>query len=198
MEFKYNKNITLNKELNALDKFVLDFTNILNKLKIKYVLISGYVSILFGRSRSSEDIDIFIEKINYEKFKELWSKLYRKFECITTEDTKEAYKDYLDDNLAIRFSYKDKYIPNMEIKFPKLEVERWCLDNSKKVILNKKILFVSPIELQIPFKLFLGSEKDVEDAKHLYKIFKDKLDLKLLNGFNRKLKVVDVFNKYIK
>lgn len=35
MEFKYNKNIILNKELNALDKFVIGFTSYLNKLKIK-------------------------------------------------------------------------------------------------------------------------------------------------------------------
>lgn len=39
-------------------------------LKKRYVLISGYVSILFGRNRSSEDIDMIVEKLDYEKFKE--------------------------------------------------------------------------------------------------------------------------------
>lgn len=65
-------------------------------------------------------------------------------------------------------------------------------------MLNNKTLFVSPIELQIPFKLFLGTEKDIEDAKHLYKVFKDKINLSLLHEFNRKLKIVHIFNKYLK
>ena len=59
-------------------------------------------------------------------------------------------------------------------------------------------MFISQIELQIPFKLFLGSEKDIEDAKYLYSLLKDKLNMELLNEFNRKLKIVDLFNKYIK
>ena len=76
--YKGNK-IVFKKELNALDKLTIDFTSILNKLEIKYVLVSGYVSILFGRSRSSEDIDIIMEKISIERFKRLWAEL--SFNC---------------------------------------------------------------------------------------------------------------------
>jgi len=50
MEIKYsNKGIEFEKELNSLDKFTIKFTSILNKLNINYVVVSGYVSILFGR-----------------------------------------------------------------------------------------------------------------------------------------------------
>ena len=62
IEFKGNK-IKFNKELNELDKFVLKFVAVLERLKIKYVLISGYVAILFGRSRSSENIGRFTGKV---------------------------------------------------------------------------------------------------------------------------------------
>ena len=86
----------------------------------------------------------------------------------------------------------------MEIKFPKLELDFWTLQNSKEVLFNNNKIFISPIEIQIPFKLFLGSEKDIEDAKYLYKIFKDTLDLNLLKEFNRKLKIEALFDKYIK
>jgi hypothetical protein len=41
------KEIILDKELNNLDKFVIDFVSLLDN----YVIVSGYVSILFGRSR---------------------------------------------------------------------------------------------------------------------------------------------------
>jgi hypothetical protein len=69
MDFDYShKELSLKKKLNSLDRFTLKFTDILNNADIDYVLISGYVSILFGRSRSSEDIDIFIEKLDYDRF----------------------------------------------------------------------------------------------------------------------------------
>jgi len=39
-----------NKVVSKLDLFVVDFINILKKY-MDYVVVSGYVSILFGRSR---------------------------------------------------------------------------------------------------------------------------------------------------
>lgn len=101
MDINFSKDkIELKKELNNLDKFTIDFISILNKLKIGYVLISGYVSIIFGRNRASEDIDIFIEKLNIKRFEKLWDELYKQFECLNTEDLKIAYKEYLSNNTA--------------------------------------------------------------------------------------------------
>ena len=191
------KKIVFDKELNSLDKFVIDFTAILNQLKIKYVIISGYVSILFGRNRSSEDIDIFIEKLDFSVFSRLWEQLNKEFVCIITDNPKAAYEDYLINGLAIRFARKDCFIPNMEIKFTKTELDNWAIKNSKEVLVNNNKLLISSIELQIAFKLFLGSEKDIEDAKYLYVLFKDKLDKRLLSDFNRKLNISDMFNRYL-
>lgn len=89
--------IILNKELNDLDNLTLDFIRILDENKIKYVLVSGYIAILFGRSRSSEDIDIIAEKISKEKFLVLWNALSKHFECINNKNPKDVYKIYLSD-----------------------------------------------------------------------------------------------------
>jgi hypothetical protein len=199
MNIKYSKNrIEFEKELSALDKFVIDFTSILNKLNIKYVIVSGYVSILFGRSRTSEDVDFIVEKLGFDKFTKLWKNVYKEFECINDKNPKHAYNEYLLTNHAIRFSKRDRFIPNIEFKFPKIDLDFWVLDERKEIFLNNHKLFISPLELQIPFKLFLGSEKDIEDARHLYSIFRGKLNLKLLQEFNRKLKIEKLFNKYLK
>jgi len=199
MNINFSKDkIELKKELNSLDRFVIDFTSILNRLNIDYVLISGYVSIIFGRNRASEDIDIFIKNLDLKKFEELWGELYKQFECLNTEDLNSAYTGYLLNNTSLRFSRKGNYIPNMEVKFPKNELDTWTIENKKKVILNNNILFISPLELQIPFKLFLGSEKDIEDARYLYELFKDKMDINLLMEFNRKLNIEGLFDKYLR
>ena len=70
---KYNteeKTIVIDKELNLLDKFVITFVDILEKYT-DYVIVSGYVSILLGRTRATEDIDLLIPALNIEKVKEL-------------------------------------------------------------------------------------------------------------------------------
>ena len=91
-------------------------------------------------------------------------------------------------------------MPNMEFKFPdKLnELDIVSLKERKKAILNNNLLFISPLELQISFKFFLGSEKDIGDALYLYEIFKKKLNLELIHSFSKKLKVENISNKYIK
>lgn len=189
MHIHYGEVIELHKEPSSLDTFTIKFCNILNKLDIDYVLVSGYVSILFGRSRSSEDIDLIMGKMGLDSFTELFRCLSEDFECITPGKPKELFEEYLTNGLAIRLSLKGTYIPNMEVKFPKSELDSWVLSNKKKVMLNESTLFISCIELQVAFKLFLGSEKDIEDALHLFHVFKDSLDMELLQAFNRKLNI---------
>ena len=72
------------------------------------------------------------------------------------------------------------------------------IGKKKKNCLNQYILYISPLELQIPFKLFLGSEKDIEDARHLYKIFQKYINHSLFEEFIRKLNTEELFNTYLK
>lgn len=198
MEMKFTKDkIEFEKELNSLDMFVIDFTKVLNSLNIKYVIVSGYVAILFGRNRASEDIDLIIENISQKKFKKLWDKLNNDFECVNTNDIKDAYDSYFTNINQIRFSRKTSPIPNVEVKHSKDETDDWTLTNRKEMILNNCKFYISPLEMQIAYKLFLGSEKDIEDARFLFKLFKDKIDMDLLDKFNRKFNIDNNLKKYI-
>lgn len=192
MEFEFKKGqILFDRELSNLDEFVIKFVNILDKNKVNYVLVSGYIAILFGRSRETEDIDIIIDKISFKKFDTLWNALGKEFECLNTSSSKEAYKEFLLEKSSIRFAYPGEFIPNMEIKFPKKEFERETLDN-KLIVKGKSYSFnISNLEKQIAFKLFLGSEKDLEDARHLWNIFKDNLNKQLIITKAKELKVLD-------
>lgn len=198
MELDISDNeIRLNKELNELDNLTIDFVKILDGNGVKYVLVSGYISILFGRSRSSEDIDIIAEKILKDRFSTLWNAVSKNFNCINADNLQDAYERHLMAGSALRFARKGEFIPNIEFKFPKMDLENWVLDNGKTVVLNGNSIKISPIELQIPYKLVLGSGKDMEDARHLYKLFKEILDESLLKYFLEKLDKEDMFHKYI-
>lgn len=190
IEFKEDK-IIFDRELSLLDSFVLSFTEHLATNNIKYVIVSGYVAILFGRSRISEDVDILIEHISFEKFLEFWSGIEQGYECLNTGNSYEAYNDYLENHHAIRIAKKGSFIPNIELKFVKNDLDRYSLEHRRHVKIADRSLYLSPLELQIPYKLFLGSEKDIEDARFLFKLFKDNLDIVLLKMFLTKLKVPD-------
>lgn len=182
-----NRNeISIDKELTNLDKFVIDFIKILKKSKVNYVVVSGYVSILFGRSRATEDIDILIPKLNFNEFKKLWDNL-NGYQCMT-QNVKESY-EILKEGSNIRLHKKDKFIPNIELKFSKNELDNYSLEKRFKIKIRKDIIYISPLDLQIPYKLFLGSQKDIEDARFLYQLVKDRINEDKLNYFAEKLKV---------
>lgn len=191
------KEIRINKVLNELDKFVIEFINILEK-HVGYVIVSGYVSILLGRARSSEDVDLLVPEMSTKNFSALFDDLKEKgFECANSSIISEAYE--MLDKHAIRF-YKGIPVPNMEFKKISEKIHKEAFDNRIKVILKEKVLFISPLELQIAYKLSLmakgsfeeiSADKDFEDAKHLYELFKDKLNKEKLSHFIKLLNVED-------
>ena len=198
MEFN-KKIILIDKDLNELDKFVLRFIKILEKY-CSYVIVSGYVSIVLGRSRASEDIDLLVPDINREKFDLLFNNLFLNgFECINTSKEGEAFEMFQEH--AIRFSELNKAIPNIEFKKIKTELGKYSYENKISVVFGKERVYISPLELQIAYKLFLGrggNEKDIEDAKHIYALFSEKLNKEELIYFINKLKVKKSFDKYLK
>ncbi len=188
MEYNADKKeIKLDRELSKLDEFVVDFCRLFNG---NYVLVSGYISIIFGRSRATEDVDLIVPDMDFSAFRELWYVIDKNdFECLNTSKPEEAFKMLKEH--AIRFAKKGKAIPNIEFKTIRNEIGNYSFKNRIKVVLRKGLLYVSPIEMQIAYKLMLGksnNEKDLEDAKHLYELFKERLNNaelnKLIKQFN--------------
>ncbi len=170
--------------LNNLDKFVLKFCGMLDE----YVVVSGYVSILFGRSRATEDIDLLVPSMTIEEFLKYWKRFESGgFECLNTLKADEAYKMLR--SCAIRFSLRGRLIPNIEFKVMKNDLDKYSFDRRVEVLLTEGSLMISPLEMQIAYKLYLGSDKDLEDAKYIYELFKESLDMDELNKLVGKLKV---------
>jgi hypothetical protein len=107
---------------------------------------------------------------------------------LNPEDEHGLY-EMLQDGLGIRAAKEHTIIPNIEMKFAKDDYDRYALDNRLDVAFGGSHVFVSPVELQIPYKLYLGSKKDIEDAVYLWDLFKENLDMTLLNRFMENLQV---------
>ena len=177
MDIRYSGNRILvgDKYLTLLDQFVLDFIRVLEP-KTPYVIVSGYVAILFGRSRGTEDVDILISRLSKDTFGELHTALSEGgYEFLNAEYADSLY-DMLLNRRGIRIAKKEQFIPNIELKFLKDDIARSVLFNRVEVNLSGVRVYISPIDIQIAYKMYLGSQKDIEDALYLWEIFKDDLD----------------------
>ena len=156
---------------SILDKFCIDFCKVIEKY-CKYIIVSGFVAISSGRVRGTEDIDMIIERLTKDNFKTLHRGLIKNnFVCMQSDDDDEIY-DYLKDNLSVRYTYKNKPLPEMEVKFAKDLLDNYQIQNRKKLKITGLDIWFSSIETNIAFKEeLLKSPKDMEDAKHLRSIF---------------------------
>ena len=185
LEFSGKDIILKDKELNSLDKKVIKLVNLID---FEYVIISGYVAILFGRSRATEDVDMFI-RVGKEEFYAFYDRISKNnFYIINAENKEEGY-EFLKEGIALRIAENGEFIPNFELKLPKREIDRLTMKNKIKVKFSNFEINTSEIELQIAFKLFLGSEKDYLDSKHLYNTFENYLDKKKLYQYIKLLGV---------
>jgi len=175
-------------EKTILDSFVEDFVNVLDKY-CKYIIVSGFVAIAHGRSRGTEDVDMIIEKFDFEKFKKLHEELEKNnFECIQSPRAEVVY-EYLIKKDSVRYIRKGTFVPEMEVKFSKDELDEMQLATRKKLEFTGMDVFFSSVEMNIAFKEeLLKSDKDMEDAKHLRIIYKDKIDENLINDIKRMIR----------
>jgi len=178
------------------DDMAFRFARVLDEASVRYVVVAQYIAILFGRPGGTDDIDFIVEQIDEERFAELCRKaLEHGFSLMqgdisSEESVRRVYRDYLVEGLSIRFMYSDIVVPNVEVRFVQSSIDRYVLEHSITVEVNSKyVVKISPLELQIAYKLYLGSERDVGDAVFLYTLFREAVDHAELEKWCRELNV---------
>jgi hypothetical protein len=169
------RRIVIEKETNQLDRMAIDFSEALRDVGIAYSFVSGYPIILLGRIRTSDDINVVVEQIGSDRFGLLWEKIKLRFECVQTASPETALVDYLLEGSSVRFVYPGEVLPDVEMKFATTHEHLQSLTEAITLEFAGHSLPVSPPELQIAYKLYMGSEKDYEDAKHLFRVMEGQL-----------------------
>lgn len=186
--------VVVGREPNELDDLAVEFSTLLEELGIDHVFVAGYVAILAGRSRATEDIDVLVERVDGETIGELVERL---------EDASfwgpamplEEMAEMLSGNDNIWIARDDEVIPHLEVKYPSDEFDRASLENSITARIGDAAVPIGPLELQIAYKLYLGTQKDFEDAIHLYTLFGESLRTNELETWVTKLGVEDEYER---
>ncbi len=182
-------------QLAPEDIVALSFARVLENAGIEYVVVAEYVAILFGRARRSDDVDFVLRDLGEEGFVELCSGAREagftlmQADIESEESVRRVYREYLAEGYSVRFMYRDIIVPSVEAKLAKTSVHRHALNNGFKVVMNnQQIVRISPLELQIAYKLHLGSDKDIGDAVFLYTLFREAISLEELYTWCKRLR----------
>lgn len=168
--------LVVRRDPNHLDELAVAFSSILDRFEIAHVYVAGYVSILTGRARSTEDIGVLIEDIDRETAGELASVLEESGYWGPAVPLTSFY-DNLANGTNIWVAPDEQVTPHLEVKFARDEFDRASLENAITARIDDDAIPIGPLELQIAYKLTLGAQKDVEDAVHLYSLFEESLSV---------------------
>ncbi|MXR19117.1 hypothetical protein [Halobacterium bonnevillei] len=186
--------LVVEREPNQLDELALSFSAVLNRVDIDHVFIAGYVAILAGRARSTEDVDVLIEEIDEETASRLATVLEEEGfwgPAMPLDSMSEMLAN--GDNIWV--APDDQITPHLEVKFVRDEFDRASLENSAAARIGDETIPIGPLELQIAYKLYLGAQKDLEDAVHLYSLFKETLSGGRLKEWVTRLGVEDEYER---
>ncbi len=177
------------KDKNILNDFCIRFCNILEKY-CKYIVVSGFFVIASGRARGTEDIDVIIGGVKKPIFLLLHKNLTKAgFVCMQTDNPNLIYDDYLIKNLSVRYTFKDMPLPEMELKLVKDPLDEVQLEKREKIKETALNIWFSPINYNIAFKEeYLKSDKDMEDAVFLRKMYSKKIDEIEINKIKKLIK----------
>ena len=173
---------------NILDLFCEDFCSIVENHG-KYIVVSGFLVIASGRTRGTEDIDMIVERMNFDEFKKLFTDLFQaNFVCMQSNNPQEVF-DYLQENIPVRFTRRNEELPEMEVKFAKDILDAYQLQHRVKLKLTGLDVWFSTINMNVAFKEeLLKSPKDLEDARHLRKVYTEMINEDEINEIKKLIK----------
>ncbi|PSP58726.1 hypothetical protein BRC72_04015 [Halobacteriales archaeon QH_7_66_36] len=189
-----NGTLVVEREPNQLDELTIRFSEVLDQFDIEHVYVAGYVSILAGRARSTEDIDVLIERIDEETADRLAERLDEEGFWGPAMPLFSMY-EMLDNGDNIWVAPEDQITPHLEVKFARDEFDRASLGNAITARIGDAAISIGPLELQIAYKLHLSAQKDIEDAVHLYTLFEEGLSVSCLEEWVRRLDVEDEYER---
>lgn len=186
--------LVVERDPNQLDDLAIRFSEILRRFDVEHVYVAGYVSILAGRARSTEDVDVIIDRIDEETADDLATALVEAGYWGPAMPLASLYQ-MLDADDTIWVAPVDQITPHLDVTFPDDTFDRASLENAISARIAGESIPIGPLELQIAHRLHLGARTDVEDAVHLYTLFEESLSESRLEEWVSRLDVTEEYDR---
>lgn len=189
-----NGTLVVEREPNRLDELATDFSDLLDRVDVDHVFVAGYVAILAGRARSTEDVDVLVEPIDQATADELVETLDGTGYWGPAMPLSSTY-EMLEGGDNVWIAPNDQITPHLVVKRVRDEFDRASLDDALTARIGDRTIPIGPLELQIAYTLRLGARHDVEDAVHLFTLFEETLSASRLEEWVRRLEVEDEYER---
>lgn len=186
--------LVVDRDPNALDELAIEFSAMLSALEIEHVYVAGYLAILTGRPRATDDIDVIVEPLSKRDVETLVDELRNASYWGPAMPLEDMYGN-LTEGTNIWVAPDEQMAPHLEVKFPTDKFDRASLANAIDARVGNTMIPIGPLELQIAYKLYLGGQKDLEDATHLYLLFEETLRKSELERWAGELNVLDHYER---
>lgn len=186
--------LVVGREPNDLDDLASRFTAILDDEGIEHAYVSGYVAVLTGRSRATEDIDVLLEPLDADRVDALAARL-ADAGLWGPAMPLDSMAEMLAGGDPVWVARDGEMVPHVEVKFVRDEFDRASLENAITAHVGDATLPVGPLELQVAYKLYLGTRTDFEDAVHIHALFEETLRDRELERWVEKLGVGDAYER---
>lgn len=186
--------LVVDRAPNALDELAIDCSAILSSLDIEHAFVAGYVAILAGRPRATDDIDMIMSPESEQRIDQL-VRAFREQDFWGPAAPLDQMYENLSHDANIWIARAGEQAPHLDATYPSNSYDRASLSGSIQATIGDEGIPIGPLELQIAYKLYLGSRTDVEDAAHLYTLFGEELTQTRLEYWVAKLGVTTEFNQ---
>jgi hypothetical protein len=193
MEFDDDE-VRIDKPPSDLDRLVLDVASVLDEVGVDYAVVSGYVVVLFGRARATEDVDVIVERFDADTGAELAERLADAGYWGPAMPLADLHGTLADD-LPVRVAEDGHRVPNVELKFPTDRFDRASVRETVTVRFDDETVTVGNLELQIAYKLHMDTPKDFEDALYLHEVAEPTLNTRTLEEYVDDLDVGDAYDR---
>lgn len=184
-------------ERASQEKLLCDIAKILSDLNIEYFITGGMAVSVWGRPRSTVDIDIIVKLAEPKAvlltraFKKISEAGYANEEMVKEAIRNKGEFNFIDPDSGLKVDFWISEEDKRSSEFKNKKLENFC---------GQDIYFSSPEDLILSKLLWRkqgGGEKHIEDIESIISISKEKINIKYLKEQAVKLNVADELNKLL-
>lgn len=179
--------LVIEKEQSTLDERTFEFLAVLDAVDVDYVVVSGYVLLLTGRNRMTEDIDVILARSSRSVLQALADRL-EDAGYVATPPPIERLPSFIQAS-HVDVSKEGRRVPSFDLSLADTQLERSAIADPLTVRFAGRDIPVAPLEQQIAYKLYMAGDPrewkgtDYEDALHLYRVFEERLNIAELERY---------------
>ena len=186
-------------EIASQEKLLLDLTKIFNDLRVDYYITGGMAVSVWGRPRSTHDIDVIIKvsksQVNLlvKAFKEISENGYADESMAIDAIQNKGNFNFIDGDSGLKVDFW-VFNENNEMELLKFN------NRKKEIFLNQKMYFISPEDLilsKLDWCRDSHSTLHLGDIESVLRVRGKELDMDYLKKWAEKLDVIETLNELL-